>query len=97
MPRGCAAPLPLGEPRTSPAIVAAMARVGRGYDWGEHSERWAGVISQVADIGGVRVHYLKTDAAGAPRDAPPHLWCIRSAPARGRGWMSSDPSPPTVR
>src|ERR687897_1878903 len=73
MPRGCAAPLPLGEPRTSPAIVAAMARVGRGYDWGEHSERWAGVISEVANIGGVRVHYLRTDAAGAPRDAPPHL------------------------
>lgn len=50
-----------------------VARVGHGYDWGERSERWSGVISQVLDIGGVRVHYLRTDAAGALRDAPSHL------------------------
>jgi pimeloyl-ACP methyl ester carboxylesterase len=50
-----------------------MARVRPGYDWGERSERWAGVTSQVVDIGGVRVHYLRTDAADATRDAPPHL------------------------
>jgi pimeloyl-ACP methyl ester carboxylesterase len=50
-----------------------MIKVGPGYDWGERSEHWAGVTSQVVDIGGVRVHYLRTDPAGAPRDAPPHL------------------------
>jgi pimeloyl-ACP methyl ester carboxylesterase len=54
-------------------MVAAMIRVGPGYDWGERSERWVGVTSQVADIGGVRVHYLRADVAGVPHDAPPHL------------------------
>jgi pimeloyl-ACP methyl ester carboxylesterase len=63
-----------------------MARVRHGYDWGERSERWAGVISEVADIGGVRVHYLRTDAAGAPRDAPPHL-LVHPLGAGSWSWM----------
>jgi pimeloyl-ACP methyl ester carboxylesterase len=63
-----------------------MARLGHGYDWGERSERWAGVISEVADIGGVRVHYLRTDAAGAPRDAPPHL-LVHPLGAGSWSWM----------
>jgi pimeloyl-ACP methyl ester carboxylesterase len=63
-----------------------MARVGQGYDWGERSERWAGVISEVAHIGGVRVHYLRTDASGAPRDAQPHL-LVHSLGAGSWAWM----------
>jgi pimeloyl-ACP methyl ester carboxylesterase len=63
-----------------------MARVGHGYDWGERSERWAGVISEVADIGGARVHYLRTDAAGAPHDAPPHL-LVHPLGAGSWSWM----------
>jgi hypothetical protein len=39
-----------------------MARVKLGYDWGERSERWAEVISQVADIGGVRQALIFTGA-----------------------------------
>jgi len=63
-----------------------MIRVGPGYDWGERSEHWAGVTSQVVDIGGVRVHYLRTDAAGAPRDAPPHL-LVHPLGAGSWSWM----------
>jgi pimeloyl-ACP methyl ester carboxylesterase len=63
-----------------------MIRVGPGYDWGKRSEHWTGVISQVADIGGVRVHYLRTDAAGAPRDAPPHL-LVHPLGAGSWSWM----------
>ena len=64
-----------------------MARVRPGYDWGERSERWAGVISQVADVGGVRVHYLRTDvAAAAPPDTTPHL-LIHPLGAGSWSWM----------
>jgi len=63
-----------------------MAKVRHGYDWGERSERWAGVISEVVDIGGVRVHYLRTNAAGAPRDAPPHL-LVHPMGAGSWSWM----------
>ena len=63
-----------------------MARVRQGYDWGERFERWAGVISEVADIGGVRVHYLRTDAAGARRDAPPHV-LVHPMGAGSWSWM----------
>jgi pimeloyl-ACP methyl ester carboxylesterase len=63
-----------------------MSRVGPGYDWGERSEHWTGVISQVVDIGGVRVHCLRTDAAGAPRDAPPHL-LVHPLGAGSWSWM----------
>jgi pimeloyl-ACP methyl ester carboxylesterase len=68
-----------------------MARVRHGYDWGERSERWAGVISEVADIGGVRGHYLRTDAAGVPVTRRHTCWCIRWAPARGHGWTVISP------
>src|ERR687892_1720351 len=64
-----------------------MGRIGPGYDWGERSERWAGVISQVADVGEVRVHYLRTDAAAAsPPDATPHL-LIHPLGAGSWSWM----------
>jgi pimeloyl-ACP methyl ester carboxylesterase len=40
-----------------------MRRVKRGYDWGERSERWAGIVSDVVDVDGVRAHYLRSDAS----------------------------------
>lgn len=67
-----------------------MNRVGPGYDWGARSEHWAGVTSQVVDIGGVRVHYLRTDAAGAPRDAPPHI-LVHPMGAGSWSWMDVIP------
>ncbi|MEW6223172.1 MAG: alpha/beta fold hydrolase [Chloroflexota bacterium] len=41
-----------------------MTRIGPGYDWGQRSPRWAGITSEVADIGGTRVHYLRAGAEG---------------------------------
>lgn len=63
-----------------------MGRIGPGYDWGERSERWVRVTSQVVDLGGVRAHYLQTDAAGAARDAPPHL-LVHPLGAGSWSWM----------
>lgn len=64
-----------------------MIRVGRGYDWGQRSERWAGVMSHVADVGGVRAHYLRADAAAAaPPDATPHV-LIHPLGAGSWSWM----------
>jgi pimeloyl-ACP methyl ester carboxylesterase len=51
-----------------------VTRLRRGYDWGERSAAWAGVRSDVVDVGSVRAHYLRTDPSdGAPRDALPQL------------------------
>jgi hypothetical protein len=47
-----------------------MTRIGPGFDWGQRSTRWAGVNSEVVDIGGTRVHYLR---AGAEASGPTHL------------------------
>jgi len=47
-----------------------MSRIGPGYDWGDRSPRWTGVTSEVVDIGGARVHYLR---AGADVSGPTHL------------------------
>jgi hypothetical protein len=44
--------------------------VGQGYDWGERSERWAEVISEVADVGGIRVHYAPRSADPFPAERP---------------------------
>jgi pimeloyl-ACP methyl ester carboxylesterase len=64
-----------------------MTKVGPGYDWGERSERWTAVISQVVGIGGVGVHYLRADAAAAaPPDAPPHL-LVHPLGAGSWSWM----------
>jgi pimeloyl-ACP methyl ester carboxylesterase len=64
-----------------------MAKVGPGYDWGERSEHWAGVISRVVEVGGVRVHYLRTDATrGADPGAPPHL-LVHPMGAGSWSWM----------
>jgi pimeloyl-ACP methyl ester carboxylesterase len=41
-----------------------MTRIGPGYDWGRRSPRWAGITSEVVDIGGTRVHYLRAGAEG---------------------------------
>jgi pimeloyl-ACP methyl ester carboxylesterase len=45
-------------------------RIGPGYDWGQRTPRWAGITSQVVDIRGTRVHYLR---AGTEVNAPVHL------------------------
>ena len=64
-----------------------VTRVRRGYDWGERSAGWAGVTSEVVDVGGLRAHYLRSDAAdGAPRDAPHHL-LIHPMGAGSWSWM----------
>jgi pimeloyl-ACP methyl ester carboxylesterase len=63
-----------------------MALVGPGYDWGERSDRWAGVISDVVDIGGVRVHYLRTGTASAADDVSPHL-LVHPMGAGSWSWM----------
>ena len=47
-----------------------MRRIRPGYDWGERSPRWAGITSEVVDLGGTRVHYLR---AGAEVNGPTHL------------------------
>lgn len=47
-----------------------MSRIGPGYDWGRRSPRWAGVTSEVVDVGGARVHYLR---AGVEGSGPTHL------------------------
>jgi pimeloyl-ACP methyl ester carboxylesterase len=44
--------------------------IGPGFDWGQRSARWAGIISRVVDIGGTRVHYLR---AGTHGNGPSHL------------------------
>jgi len=65
---------------------ARMAKVRPGYDWGERSERWSGVLSQVVDIGGVRVHYLRTGAESAAQDATTHL-LVHPMGAGSWSWM----------
>jgi pimeloyl-ACP methyl ester carboxylesterase len=73
--------------RGRPQYRGRVTRVKRGYDWGERSPRWAGVRSEVVDVGGVRVHYLRTDAAAAaPPDATPHL-LIHPMGAGSWWWM----------
>lgn len=47
-----------------------MVRVRPGYDWGRRSPRWAGITSEVVEIGGTRVHYLR---AGDAHRGPAHL------------------------
>jgi pimeloyl-ACP methyl ester carboxylesterase len=47
-----------------------VTRIGPGYDWGQRTPRWAGITSHVADVGGMRVHYL---LAGRKIDCPVHL------------------------
>lgn len=41
-----------------------MTRIWPGYDWGQRSPRWAGITSEVVDIGDTRVHYLRAGADG---------------------------------
>jgi pimeloyl-ACP methyl ester carboxylesterase len=60
-----------------------MARIRRGYDWGDRCPKWAGITSQVADIGGTRVHYLR---AGGKVNGPTHL-LIHPMGAGAWSWM----------
>jgi pimeloyl-ACP methyl ester carboxylesterase len=47
-----------------------VTRIRPGYDWGQRFPRWAGITSDVVDIGGTRVHYVR---AGAEASGPTHL------------------------
>lgn len=58
---------------TTPGYIAGMGHVGPGYDWGERADRWAGVLSQVVEIGGNRVHYLEANVARAGGAGRTHL------------------------
>jgi pimeloyl-ACP methyl ester carboxylesterase len=60
-----------------------MTRIGPGYDWGQRSPRWAGITSEVVDIGGTRVHYLR---AGAEGKGSTHL-LIHSMGSGAWSWM----------
>ena len=60
-----------------------MTRIGPGYDWGQRSPRWAGITSEVVDIGGTRVHYLR---AGAEGTGSTHL-LIHSMGSGAWSWM----------
>jgi pimeloyl-ACP methyl ester carboxylesterase len=44
-----------------------MSRIGPGYDWGRRSPRWAGVTSQVVEIEGTPVHYLRAGQSSGGR------------------------------
>lgn len=44
-----------------------------GYDWGERADRWAGVVSRVATVGEIEVHYLSANSAGPAVDGPTHV------------------------
>jgi pimeloyl-ACP methyl ester carboxylesterase len=60
-----------------------MMRIGPGYDWGQRSPRWTGITSEVVDIGGTRVHYLR---AGAEGTGSTHL-LIHSMGSGAWSWM----------
>ena len=60
-----------------------MTRIGPGYDWGQRSPRWAGVTSEVVDVGDTRVHYLR---AGTEGTGPTHL-LIHAMGTGAWSWM----------
>jgi pimeloyl-ACP methyl ester carboxylesterase len=60
-----------------------MTPIRPGYDWGDRCPRWAGTTSQVIDIGGIRVHYLR---AGGEVNGPTHL-LIHPMGAGAWSWM----------
>lgn len=60
-----------------------MTRIRPGYDWGDRCPKWAGTTSQVADIAGTRVHYLR---AGREVNGPTHL-LIHAMGAGAWSWM----------
>ena len=62
-----------------------MTRIGPGYDWGRRSPRWAGITSEVVDIGGTRVHYLR---AGNEGHGSTHL-LIHSMGSGAWSWMDA--------
>ena len=69
------------------AIVNRVSKVRQGYDWGDRSARWAGVISEFVDVGAVRAHYLRIDAMDrGSADALPHL-LIHPMGAGSWSWM----------
>jgi pimeloyl-ACP methyl ester carboxylesterase len=52
-----------------------VRKIRPGYDWGERCPRWAGVTSEVVDVAGTTVHYLRAGAAGpgTSSSGPMHL------------------------
>jgi len=60
-----------------------MTRTWPGYDWGQRAARWAGITSEVVDLGGTRVHYLR---AGAEGTGPAHL-LVHPMGAGAWSWM----------
>ena len=58
-------------------------QVGPGYDWGQRAPRWAGITSEVVDIGGTRVHYLR---AGTEASGQTHL-LVHPMGTGGWSWM----------
>ena len=60
-----------------------MTRIGPGYDWAQRSPRWTRITSEVVDIGGTRVHYLR---AGAEGTGSTHL-LIHSMGSGAWSWM----------
>lgn len=56
-------------------------------DWGERSPRWRGIRSETVDVCGIRVHYLRHDAAHhADPNAPVHL-LVHPMTAAGSFWL----------
>ena len=45
-----------------------------GYDWGERSSRWAGMVSRVLDLGGWRVHYLSAQPSALSGEPTTHTF-----------------------
>ena len=66
---------------------AGMGHAGEpGYDWGERSRRWAGVVSRVVDVGGVPVHYLSAEPSTVAGEPTTHL-LVHPMGAGSWSWM----------
>jgi pimeloyl-ACP methyl ester carboxylesterase len=57
------------------------------HDWGQRSQRWAGIRSEVVAVQGMKVHLLRADAAPeAPPAAPTQLF-VHPMGASGALWL----------
>ncbi|GGI08755.1 alpha/beta fold hydrolase [Egicoccus halophilus] len=61
---------PVAEPAPPTAEPTSTSADGSIVDWGERSERWAGVRSETIDLAGTAVHTLWADG---PEDGTPQL------------------------
>jgi pimeloyl-ACP methyl ester carboxylesterase len=67
----------------------AMIVEDAGFDWGQRSDRWAGVRSDVVDVQGRPTHVLRADAdPTAPGDAPTHV-LIHAMGAGSWAWLDA--------